>query len=127
MICLSILIFLPKKALLFIGLVLIVGHNLLDSIVAEGNSLKSILWYILHQQQLFLIDTNQLIIIQYPVIPWIGLIILGYLFGSQKRLSKRKKWLLIGLGFILTFFILRGLNFYGDLVPWVFQDTVSCL
>jgi uncharacterized membrane protein len=55
---------------------------------------------------------------------------LGYLFGTfyQKGydVSLRKKWLLrLGLGAIALFFILRGLNVYGDLAPWTVQDTIT--
>ena len=130
MVCLSFLIYLPKKVLLVIGIILIAGHNLLDGIVTEGQSLQSIIWYILHQEQLLVINPNQLIILKYPVIPWIGIMVLGYLFGTfyQKdyALAIRKKWLLgLGLGAFIIFFVLRGLNIYGDLTPWSVQDTIT--
>ena len=130
MVCLSLLIFLPKKILLIIGLILIAGHNLLDSIVTEGQSMQNIIWYVLHQEQFLAFSPNKLIIIKYPVIPWIGIMVLGYLLGTfyQKGYAKtkRKKWLLrIGLGALAIFFVLRGLNIYGDLTPWRFQDTIT--
>ena len=130
MVCLSLLIFLPKKILLIIGLILIAGHNLLDSIVTEGQSMQNIIWYVLHQEQFLAFSPNKLIIIKYPVIPWIGTMVLGYLLGTfyQKGYAKtkRKKWLLrIGLGALAIFFVLRGLNIYGDLTPWRFQDTIT--
>lgn len=38
----------------------------------------------------------------------------------------RKQYLLgIGLTSISLFFIIRGVNIYGDLVPWSFQDTTT--
>lgn len=40
MICLSFLIFLPKKAILAVGLLLTIGHNALDGILMEGQSLQ---------------------------------------------------------------------------------------
>jgi len=56
------------------------------------------------------------------------LISIGYCFGTwyQKGFdaSLRKKYLLrTGLGAIILFFILRGINIYGDLVPWSAQET----
>lgn len=48
MIFLSLLIYLPKKAILAIGLLLVFGHNLLDGITFQGKDPVSILWYILH-------------------------------------------------------------------------------
>ncbi|PIA77952.1 hypothetical protein BFR04_06885 [Gaetbulibacter sp. 4G1] len=128
MVILSLLIYIPKKALLVIGIILITGHNLLDGIILEGTSFKSIIWYILHQQQFLVLSQNQMIAFAYPIIPWVGLIVLGYCFGSLYTkgfdIKIRKKYLLtIGLSCIILFFILRGLNIYGDLVPWSIQDT----
>lgn len=130
MICLSFLIYLPKKVILILGIILIAGHNALDSIVMQGQSFQSIVWYFLHQNNALVKGTDCLVIIQYPLIPWIGLMALGYLFGTfyQKDydVALRKKWLLrLGLGAIALFFILRGLNIYGDLAPWTVQDTIT--
>lgn len=129
MIVLSGLIYLPKKVLLGIGIVLVAGHNLLDGIVMQGDSLKDILWYILHQRTRLIID-DHLISLAYPVIPWIGLIILGYYFGTLYNKGfdpkLRRKWLLgLGFGAIALFYIERGINGYGDPHPWSVQkDTI---
>jgi len=94
MVSLSFLIFLPKKVLLATGVILVAGHNLLDGIVTEGQSLQSIIWYLLHQEQFLVINPNQLVLLKYPVIPWIGIMVLGYLFGTfyqrDYAVNKRK-------------------------------------
>ena len=130
MVCLSFLIYLPKRVILLIGIIIIGGHNALDSIQMQGQSYQDILWYVLHQQNVLVFNPNHVVIIQYPLIPWIGLMALGYLFGTfyQKDYNTllRKKWLLrLGLGSLVLFFMLRGLNVYGDLVPWSIQDTTT--
>ena len=130
MVCLSLLIYLPRKVILVIGILLIVGHNALDGILLKGQSIQSIIWYLLHQDNALVIGSDKMIILHYPLIPWIGLMSLGYLFGTfyQKDFdaSLRKKWLLrLGLGCLVVFFVLRGLNIYGDLVPWTVQDTAT--
>jgi len=130
MIFLSFLIYLPKKALLLVGFALIALHNLLDGIVMEGESFKSIIWYILHQRVRLVVDPNQLIVFAYPIIPWIGLMALGYCFGTfyQKDFNPavRRKWLLgLGFGAIALFYVLRGINTYGDLVPWSVQKDAT--
>jgi uncharacterized membrane protein len=117
---------LPKKVILFIGIVLVAGHNLLDGIVMQGMSFKSIVWYILHQEKFLLLGPNNAFIFKYPIIPWVGLMALGYCFGTLYSkgfdATIRKKWLLsLGFGSIALFFILRGINEYGDLVPWSHQ------
>ena len=126
MVCLSFLIYLPKKIIIIIGIILVAGHNLLDGIVMEGMSFKSIVWYLLHQQKFLVLGPNDMILFQYPIIPWVGLMALGYCFGILYSKgfdsSLRKKWLLrLGFGSIALFFVLRGINEYGDLVPWTTQ------
>lgn len=129
MVLLSFCIFLNLRILLMIGLILVAGHNLLDGIIATGTSFKSIVWYILHQQQFIQIG-NKMVAFVYPIIPWFGLITLGYCFGTLYTktfdVSLRKKWLLLlGFGAIILFFVIRGINLYGDLVPWTNQDTTT--
>lgn len=130
MVMLSFLIYLPKKALLVIGLILIAGHNAFDGIVMEGQSFQSVIWYFLHQQQMLVYDPDFIFLIQYPLIPWIGLMALGYCFGQLYSkdfdASVRKNWLLnLGFAAIGLFLVMRSLNIYGDLVPWTLQDTTA--
>ncbi|WP_242085191.1 DUF1624 domain-containing protein [Aestuariivivens sediminis] len=128
MVCLSFLIFLPRKIIALIGIVLVAGHNSLDTVVLEGQSFHSVIWYMLHQANGIPIGETRTLFFGYPVLPWIGLIALGYCLGALYTKgfspSLRKTWLWgLGIGSILLFFILRGINVYGDLVPWSAQDT----
>ena len=130
MICLSLLIYIPKKTLILLALILIAGHNLLDNITLQGMSFKSVAWYLLHQSNFIPLSQTRMIAFGYPAIPWIGLMALGYCLGSLYKkdfnAAIRKKWLLIlGIVSIVLFFIIRGLNIYGDLVPWSTQDTTT--
>ncbi|OYU67627.1 MAG: hypothetical protein CFE22_03830 [Cytophagaceae bacterium BCCC1] len=130
MICLSFLIYIPKQVILIVGIILIAGHNTLDSIVMQGQSFQSIVWYFLHQEKVLGNGSDYMVFLHYPLIPWIGLMALGYLFGSFYQMgydvSLRKKWLLrLGLGSLFLFVILRGFNVYGDLMPWSVQDTTT--
>lgn len=129
MIFLSILIFIPVKYLLGIGVLLVVGHNLLDGITRQGNDPLSIVWYVLHQSKFLSINNSQSVIIfAYPIIPWLGLMILGYCFGTfyEKKLDAniKKKWLLrLGVTSIILFILLRSINMYGDMAPWSQQKN----
>lgn len=130
MIVLSFLIFLSKKVLLTIGLLIVFSHNTLDHIVMQGKDLISIVWYILHQPSFIPLGENVKIGVLYPVLPWIGIMVLGYclgmLFKNDFSIVKRQRWLLIlGFSAITLFFILRGINVYGDLVPWSYQNTTT--
>ena len=128
MISLSFLIYLSRKSLIVIGSIIILGHNLLDGIVLSGTSIKSVVWYLLHQVNFIPFGNDKDIGVFYPVLPWIGIMILGYCLGTLYTkdfdVKIRKKWLLqMGIGATVLFFIIRGLNMYGDLQPWAIQDT----
>ena len=128
MMVLSILIFLSRKLRLIIGIIIVAGHNLLDGVVMQGYSLQSIAWYVLHQADVVPLSDTSDVGIFYPILPWIGVMLLGYALGylylKEFNPVLRKKWLLrIGMGAIVLFFVLRGSNIYGDLVPWTIQDT----
>lgn len=130
MICLSFLIYLPYKWILVLGLVIISGHNLLDGLVMQGNSPEAIVWYLLHQNHTMVLGPDKMILFHYPVIPWIGLMAMGYCLGQlylkDFDAKLRRTWLLrMGLGALALFFVIRGLNVYGDLVPWTVRDSSS--
>ena len=123
MLTLALLINLPQRLLLVLGLLIVFGHNLLTPISFSPDEWGYTLWTILHDRgyisQGGLIDVK----ISYSVLPWIGVILLGYcagpLYASNRDEVDRKQWL-IGLGFgcVALFAILRGLNIYGETLPW---------
>lgn len=127
MIVLSVLVFLPTNLILAIGVLLVFGHNLLDSVTFHGSSVWDLIWYIVHQPHSVLIN-GTLINFVYPVLPWIGLMALGYVVGTfyQKDFpaEQRRRWLLlIGSAATLLFLLLRGLNLYGEPRPWGAQPS----
>jgi uncharacterized membrane protein len=129
MICLSALIYLPKKVLVLISLLVVFGHNTLDGITAEGNSLESILWYIFHQLHFMPVSETRMIGFYYPIVPWFAVMSLGYCFGFLFRRGfdpqRRKKLLLIfGFTSVSLFLLIRGINVYGDPAPWSRQKNL---
>jgi uncharacterized membrane protein len=127
MIVLAGLVFLPTGAILVAGMILVFGHNLLDTVTVAGSSLSDFLWYTLHQPNTVSID-GTLVSFVYPVLPWIGLMALGYTFGTFYRKDipgeRRRQWLLaMGVGATLLFLLLRGLNLYGEPREWRLQDS----
>lgn len=131
MMLLSVLIYLPKKALLSLGLLILFGHNLLDGITHQGTEPTAILWYYIHQFNFLTINDGKAVLaIAYPFLPWLGIIILGYCFGYFYKNGfdpkLRKAWLLrFGFSAIILFIILRFSNIYGDLTPWTKQDSIG--
>ena len=128
MLVLSALVFLPIQLILVIGLILIFGHNLLDGIYQQGNDLSDLVWYTLHQIQSIIIG-SRIVSFVYPVLPWMGLMALGYVCGTlyKPRFSteQRRRWLLaMGICATLLFLILRGFNLYGDPTNWDTQGSL---
>lgn len=120
--CMAGLQYLGRKSLFVISLLLLSGHHLLDGIQLEGNSFGSICWYLLHQQK-FISGPNRLFIVNYTLIPWLGVLMLGYaigkLFQPHADPVKRKRTLLMmGYASLALFFMLRFVNVYGDPFGW---------
>ena len=82
MIVLSGLIYLRIRTIFFIGIVMVVGHNLLDGISFKEGTLADVLWSFLHVQKSFDLGGGYAFTFLYPVIPWVGVMALGYCFGS---------------------------------------------
>jgi len=128
MIVLSALIYLNKNLILVTGILLIAGHNLFDTVHLPGKSFASFFWSFLHEPGDFSVGQFK-IFVRYPVLPWIGIMALGYCFGSLYNSSydpeKRKKTLLcIGLSLITLFLVLRIFNIYGDAAIWTSQKNI---
>ncbi len=122
MVFLSAIVFLPLKWIVVLGFAIVFGHNLLDGITMEGQSATAILWYITHQWGMAMYG-ERVVLFQYPVLAWVGVMSLGFAFGwfyeRERTAGFRRKWFLrLGLGALALFFVLRGLNVYGDLFRW---------
>ena len=65
------------------------------------------------------------IAVGYPLIPWCGVMALGYLFGPvilEPESVRRRKLIIAGATMTLLFVVIRGSNLYGDPEPWAAQD-----
>lgn len=128
MIVLGLAIWLPFKAILAIGLLIVFGHNLLDFAEQNHQGPYPGWWEILHRPAFFRWGNTNLIFL-YPILPWIGLMMVGYCFGRLFRQSspeqRMKRLTLIGGGLILFFIALRATNAYGDPDPWSVQKNAT--
>jgi uncharacterized membrane protein len=127
MIVLALAVHLPFKLILAIAIVLVAGHNLLDSIHLEGDNILSFTWKVLHEAALVKFPHFALFI-GYPLLPWTGIMLLGYCLGvlyipSVDPVFRKKRLYLFGFSAVLAFFILRAINVYGDPVPWTVQSN----
>jgi uncharacterized membrane protein len=129
MIALGLLVYLPKRAILIFGLLLVFGHNLLDNVHVRGGGIGTFLWSLVHEQNFFPYH-GYLITVFYPVVPWIGVMALGYclggLYAQDFPAERRRKWLTrMGLAAILLFVVIRYSNLYGDPSPWRVQHSTG--
>ena len=80
------------------------------------------IWALLHQRDVIGLTSNISARSSYPLLPWPGVMLLGYLIGvyftDNVDSAKRRSFLLkAGVGLIILFTILRLTNTYGD-SPW---------
>jgi uncharacterized membrane protein len=127
MMVLAAVIHLNFKLILLIGILLVSGHNLLDSYHVVGDNAQAFVWQVLHEAALVHF-TNFTVFIGYPVLPWTGIMIVGYCAGALYTPSvdpqfRKKRLYLLGFSAIVVFFILRAINIYGDPVPWSVQSN----
>jgi uncharacterized membrane protein len=132
MILLGLLIWLPYKVLLVLGLIIVFGHNLLDipsvSDGLRGGFFMNISYFA--SFSFYPLGADHGILIVYSFLPWTGLMLLGYCFGrlyeSDVAQQERKKILLgMGTALIILFLLLRLINVYGDPLPWSQQPRGS--
>ncbi len=81
------------------------------------------LWSLLHELVFPLSKRPQAILINYPLIPWVGLLALGYYMGqiySSTFPPEKRQRILLRLGIAATtgFIVVRFLNVYGDPSMW---------
>jgi uncharacterized membrane protein len=127
---LLLLVKVPYKLLLVLGLMIVFGHNALDFIEKAPGFKANFWWDLLHSGSFafYPYAPNHFLIIAYPFLPWTGLMLLGYCAGiwftTDYAAAKRKKILLqTGTALILFFVALRFANFYGDPKPWTTQKN----
>jgi uncharacterized membrane protein len=129
MVFLALMVRFPYVAILIVGLIIVFLHNIVDlPFVAEkihftDGTWTTDLWMVLHVPGFIKITDYFGVYVFYPILPYFGLICLGYAFGKffspETEPQKRKRILLLtGSACILLFIVLRYSNLYGDPHPW---------
>ena len=122
MLALAALVRLPRPALAALGFLIVAGHNLLDPLhFAPGHPLHAA-WAVLHDRGWLELGDALRLRTSYPVLPWIGIICLGYACGpwfaggfpARPRQRRLLGWAALSLA---GFGVLRALDVYGD-HPW---------
>ena len=117
--------FMGRRACLAIGAAILLGHNLLDAIwpAAMTTASTAPAWAALHSRQFYDVGPFA-IFFNYPLLPWIGVMFLGYgaagLFELPAK-QRDQRLLRIGVSLVIAFIFIRALNVYGDPRPWEFD------
>jgi uncharacterized membrane protein len=127
MIMMAGLIHFSNTIILILSAVIIFFHDLSALVNLDGTSPLFAPWTILFRAGFFGVTPNFALISSYPLIPWLGVMLLGFYLGGLYE----KNWLAAhrqnalmktGVAMIVVFLVLRFLNLYGDL-PWTRQST----
>ncbi len=128
MVLLALVVRLSPAVIACMGLAIVLFHNLLDGFHPGAGTPAHLFWALAHEQDLRTINVgHEHIAILYPLVPWMGVMALGYALGSiyrgadgAVRPREERARLLLRLGGAVTggFVLLRAANVYGDPHPW---------
>ncbi len=128
MIALAGLLYLPRRWLAALGVAIVLGHNLLDPIAFAPGEVGYVPWAVLHDRSVIDLPWGGDARTSYPLLPWIGVIALGYAvgawFGGHLTPADRQRRLVrLGTCMLALFAVLRTINLYGDPLPWTAGPT----
>ena len=129
MIVLAALVYLPLRVTAAIGALMVLGHDVLDGMHATTFGNFAPVWSMLHEPNWRWEPLpGHRVAIAYPLVPWIGVMALGYACGVwlTKPAQERTK-VLLRAGLLATgaFVVLRASNLYGDPHPWLAQKSAA--
>ncbi|MEM6639940.1 MAG: heparan-alpha-glucosaminide N-acetyltransferase domain-containing protein [Pseudomonadota bacterium] len=111
-----------------LGFLIVLGHNALVPINFTPDQTGHFIWTILHDPGELMQIGPLTVSLSYPVLPWFGVILLGYFAGplyhhTMSAALRRRRLYLIGAVCLGALAVLRGFNIYGEAVPWETKDT----
>jgi uncharacterized membrane protein len=126
MVLLSFLSRLPLKVIIVLAVLIIFGHDLLDAVDAPTQPAPKLLYSLLFALNVFPFDSDRVLVVAYPILPWLGIMLAGFAAGRIFTLpTPRRKTIFIrsGLAALALFILLRWINRYGDPFPWTAQKN----
>jgi len=128
MICMAAIIWLPFKAILVLGVLIVLGHNGLDFYEKNHDNNYNPVYLFLHHPGLLHLGASHNILVLYPFLSWVGLMTMGYCFGrlfmQYEGAARRQMLLRLGFGVIAFFIVLRAINIYGNPEHWAPQKNI---
>jgi uncharacterized membrane protein len=132
MMALSALLWLPRAGQVLLVALIVFGHNALDGVHFASGEAGFIPWAILHDRSVIELGGGITVRTSYPVLPWIGIILFGYLLGplyahGASAETRQRRLFAMGLATLGAFVVLRLLNVYGDHAWQIGSTTLASL
>ncbi|TCD28246.1 DUF1624 domain-containing protein [Pedobacter psychrodurus] len=112
------------KAVLIIGLILVFGHDLFNLFPTPTDSSDGLILKIFFTASgtVVPLSANHLIGVFYAILPWTGVMFVGYGVGAWYKKGyaadrRQRNLLIVGLLTVFVFISLRLVNIYGDPAP----------
>ncbi|TWJ01565.1 putative membrane protein [Mucilaginibacter frigoritolerans] len=128
MILLGLVVRAPLTVIAVLGGLIFFCHDILDYVTFPKSGVAANLdnLFLVARGSVIPLGGNRFAFDLYAIIPWTGVMFLGYVFGKLYTPAftqqKRKKILLYtGIGALALFLVLRIINKYGDPNPWAIQ------
>ena len=128
MIVLAALQYLPTRWMAAYGFAVVLLHDLLQRIQPEQLGRAAWLWEFLVSTGFFFRNQQMWVFVMYPLLPWSGVMALGYTFGTVVALpaeKRRVRSLECGAVALAMFVLLRATNWYGDSVRFVHLGSLE--
>ncbi len=126
LILLSLLSQLSPKIVMVIACLLFFGHDLVLRFPMPVNPVLNFSGSLLFGPGAFPLGSGRLLVIAYPILPWLGIMLAGFCAGRLFTLPierRRTLFLRLGGGALTGFVLLRLSNWYGDPVSWAHQKS----
>lgn len=120
--------YLVSKICYYFNIIILSCRTALFSGVTFDLELGKYIWSLLYDRNVLELTSNISVRTSYPILPWISVISLGYLYGyiftNQIDTSKRNKILAISSVLCFSIFVIfRFFNIYGETIPFILNSN----
>ena len=130
MVILGILVHTSIKLITAVGIIIVFGHDLFNYVHLPQSGTGHVLMSIFFKAffTILPLDQSHAILDLYAIIPWTGVMLLGYGFGHfllpKYNVAQRRKVILtVGFAVTIFFILVRFINAYGDPAHWSTQKN----
>jgi uncharacterized membrane protein len=128
MLFLAAMLYVPARVRLLVGIAIAAGHHLLEPLAFQDPAWLRWVWAILHDRQVLALPFGYEVRTSYPVLPMLGLILIGDALGRWIRTAapaqRGRTLAILGSACVVAFVLLRATNLYGDPHPAIYSGDL---